>query len=358
MSKTLRRSQTWFQRALWLVAFAFAWFLIGLGGKLVNNLGSAEPMPTLDQFIDAGQAAQVQASRDQADKLMAAANDALAQARQQHQVAQANTRMAADTFNNWLATRHATARPDQDPDLIARSRELDTLKAAERRALAAVQQQQQVLLDAQQQREHANIRRQELEKPALDALERAVQRRELHIFLYRLMLTAPLLAVAGWLYARQRKSAYWPFVWGFIFFAGFAFFVELVPYLPSYGGYVRYLVGIVLTVVIGRQAIVGLQRYLARQQQQEALPERERRATLNYELALKRLGTGLCPGCERSVDLKDTTLDYCPHCGIGLFDHCGRCKVRKGAFLNFCQLCGTPARPHEAGAGGTGTAPP
>ena len=345
MSKTLRRSQTWFQRALWLVAFAFAWFLIGLGGKLVNNLGGAEPMPTLEQFIDAGQAAQVRSIQDHADKVIAAANDALAQARHQHQVAQANTRTEEETFQNWLATRHATARPDQDADLLARTRALDTLKAAERRALAEVQQQQQVLLDAQQQREHANLRRQQLERPALDALERAVQRRELHIFLYRLMLTAPLLAVAGWLYARQRKSAYWPFVWGFIFFAGFAFFVELVPYLPSYGGYVRYLVGIVLTVVIGRQAIVGLQRYLARQQQQEALPELERRATLNYELALKRLGHGLCPGCERSVDLKDATLDYCPHCGIGLYDHCGRCRVRKNAFLNFCQLCGTPARP-------------
>ncbi|HJV02180.1 MAG TPA: serine endopeptidase [Burkholderiaceae bacterium] len=350
MSKTLRRSQTWFQRALWLVAFVFAWFLIGLGGKLVNNLGGAEPMPSLEQFVDAGQAAQVRAEQERADKVIATANDALAQARQQHQVAQANTRAAAETFQNWLATRHATARPDQDPDLIARTRELDQLKTAERQALAAVQQQQQVLLDAQQQRQHANLRREELEKPALEALEHAVQRRELHIFLYRLMLTAPLLAVAGWLYARQRKSAYWPFVWGFIFFAGFAFFVELVPYLPSYGGYVRYLVGILLTVVIGRQAIVGLQRYLARQQQQEALPEVQRRATLNYELALKRLGHGLCPGCERSVDLKDATLDYCPHCGIGLFDHCGRCKVRKNAFLNFCQLCGTPARPHGAEA--------
>ncbi|MBA5687575.1 serine endopeptidase [Rugamonas apoptosis] len=347
MSKTLRRSQSWFQRALWLVAFAFAWFLIGLGGKLVDNLGSAEPLPSLEQFIDAGQAAQVRTAQERADKVIAAANDALAQARQQHQVAQANTHAAAETFQNWLATRHATARPDQDPDLIARTRELDALKTAERLALSAVQRQQQVLLDAQQERQHADLRRQELEKPAHEALERAMQRRELHIFLYRLMLTAPLLAVAGWLYAKQRKSAYWPFVWGFIFFAGFAFFVELVPYLPSYGGYVRYLVGIVLTVVIGRQAIVGLQRYLARQQQQEALPELERRATLNYELALKRLGNSLCPGCERSVDLKESTLDYCPHCGIGLFDHCGRCKVRKNAFLNFCQLCGTPARPHE-----------
>ena len=54
------------------------------------------------------------------------------------------------------------------------------------------------------------------------------------MFLYRLMLTLPLLVIAGW-----------PFVWGSICFALFAFFVELVPYLPSYGGYIRYVVGII-----------------------------------------------------------------------------------------------------------------
>ena len=46
-------------------------------------------------------------------------------------------------------------------------------------------------------------------------------------------LLVPLLALAGWLFVKQRRSTWWPFVWGFIFFALFAFFVELVPYLPD-----------------------------------------------------------------------------------------------------------------------------
>ena len=32
MSKSLRLSEKWFRRGLWLVAFVFAGFLIGLGG--------------------------------------------------------------------------------------------------------------------------------------------------------------------------------------------------------------------------------------------------------------------------------------------------------------------------------------
>ena len=179
-------------------------------------------------------------------------------------------------------------------------------------------------------------------------------------FGYRLALTLPLLVIAGWLFAKKRKSTWWPFVWGFIYFALFAFFVELVPYLPSYGGYVRYAVGIVVTVLVGRYAIVALNRYLARQKLAEAQPETVRRNELSYDTALARLAKSVCPGCERPVDLKNTEIDFCPHCGIGLFDHCRACKARKSAFARFCHACGTaaasaaPAGLRDAGSGPAG----
>jgi hypothetical protein len=343
MSKGLRLTEKWMQRGLWLVAIVFACFLIGLGGKVVDNLSLVEPPASLESFIDPAQATVARTALDIAQKQHAAATAALEQASGRHQVAVSNTRTAQESFTNWLATRSVTARPEQDPALIARTHELDTIKAAERTALAAVEAQQQALLDAAQATERANAQIEELQRPARAAAYRAEKANELRIFGYRLLLTLPLLAGAGWLFARKRKSTYWPFVWGFIFFALFAFFVELVPYLPSYGGYVRYLVGIVLTVVIGRYAITALQRYLARQKAEEALPDAKRRETLRYDTAFARLGKGVCPGCERGVDLKDPTLDFCPHCGIGLFDHCGHCNARKNAFTRFCFACGTPA---------------
>jgi thiol:disulfide interchange protein len=182
-----------------------------------------------------------------------------------------------------------------------------------------------------------------MERGAQSALDKAQRAQELRVFLYRLALTLPLLAAAGWLFAKKRQSTWWPFVWGFIFFALFAFFVELVPYLPSYGGYVRYIVGIVITALVGRYAILALNRYLERQKAAESLPDAQRREELSYDVALARLAKGVCPGCERVVDLKDVTNDFCPHCGIGLHDHCGHCQARKSAFARFCHACGTQA---------------
>jgi hypothetical protein len=343
MSKGLRLTEQWMQRALWLVAFAFAWFLIGLGGKIVDNLWDVEQPLTLEQFMDRSQVATLRAEQEAARARREVAQLHLEQASQQHEVARANTRSARETFDNWLATRRATARPDQDPELIERTRGLDKLERDERTALAAVQAEQQALLDADQAWQRAQSRWERMEKPAREAYAQASTSKELRVFLYRLALTLPLLVLAGWLFARKRQGQYWPFVWGFIFFALFAFFFELVPYLPSYGGYVRYAVGIAVTVLVGRYAIVSLQRYLARQKEAEALPDVQRRQTLRYDAALARLGKGVCPGCERTVDLKDTGLDFCPHCGIGLFDRCGCCTSRKNAFARFCFACGTAA---------------
>ena len=355
MSKALRLSEKWFNRGLWLVALVFAGFLIGLGGALVDDLPKVEQRATLADFMDPVAAPQQRQALQQAQVKTREAQDALKQAQLKHRVAQSDSQVALETFNNWLATRHATARAEQDAELVARSTELDRLKAGERSALAAVQQQQQAVLDAQQATEQAQRSIAQLEEQARAALNQAQRTQELRVFLYRLLLTLPLLAVAGWLFVKQRRSVWWPFVWGFIFFALFAFFVELVPYLPSYGGYVRYAVGILITALVGRYAIQALHRYRERQQQAEALPDAQRREELSYDVALARLAKAVCPGCERPLDLKTPGVDFCAHCGIGLFDHCHQCQARKSAFARFCQACGTPAQ--RASASDTRTLP-
>ena len=345
MNKSLRLSEKWFRLGLWLVAFIFAGFLIGLGGTLIEQLPKVEEPLTQDAFLDPAAAKKAKAAIDHEARNGRDANEALEQARLKLIVAQADVASVHVSLDNWLATRRATARPDQDGELLTRTRALDELTAAERQAQAAVEAQEQRALDASQAGSRAGKALRQLQAEAAVNMEVATKRRQLRIFGYRLALTLPLLAVAGFLFKTSRRSPWWPFVWGFILFALFAFFVELVPYLPSYGGYVRYVVGIIVTVVVGRQAIVSLNRYLERQRLAELKPDVQRRQELSYDSARARLGKGVCPGCERPVDLKDAANDFCPHCGICLHDRCVRCTTRKSAFSKFCFSCGA------AGAG-------
>ncbi|MGH8804466.1 MAG: serine endopeptidase, partial [Polaromonas sp.] len=336
-------SEKWFHRGLWLVALVFAGFLIGLGGTVVGDLPKVEKRLSLDDYMDAAASGALRSAIKNAERAGQEADSALEQAQLKRRAAQADSAAARETFNNWLSTRHATQLADQDPELLSRTKALDTLKDRERAAGVAVEAQQQAALDARQTAARERRKLDELKQAAQQLLNAELRRVELRVFLYRLALTLPLLVVAGWLFVKKRKSTYWPFVWGFILFAVFAFFVELVPYLPSYGGYVRYVVGIVVTALVGRQAIVSLNRYLEKQKLAEQLPDAQRREELSYDTALTRLSKGVCPGCERPVDLKNTAIDFCPHCGIGLHDHCGHCTTRKSAFAKFCHACGTGA---------------
>lgn len=345
MAKTLRLSETWFNRGLWLVALVFAAFLIGLGGTIVGDLPQVEADFSPETFVDQQAITPLRTEQDAARTALANANTALDQANLAANASRQVYETARSSFENWVATRTATQSPDQNAELVARTAQLDELKADLDRTQAAVEAQRKARLDAQQ----ALTRIESDMQPILDTADKqysaAREASELRVFLYRLALTLPLLGLAGWLFRAQRRSQYWPFVWGFIIFALFAFFVELVPYLPSYGGYVRYAVGIILTIIIGRWAILATNRYLAEQKTAEAQPETIRRQTLTYDTALIRMSKSACPSCERPVDFKNTEIDFCPHCGIGLFDHCPACNTRKNAFAPFCHACGTAAKP-------------
>lgn len=349
MSKTLRVSEKWYRRALWLVAFFFASFLTQLGSSVVADLPQVETQVNLDQFVDQAQAEPIRQQISVASKTLKKANTELEQTRLKLQQAQADTATGQEAFNNWVATNNATKDGSgagsvtelaHNTELRARTRAVELLQAAERAALQEVQNQEQIALDASQAVDQLQAQLRAVEDQGRAGYEKALQVQELRVFGYRLALTLPLLLLAAWLLVKKRQGKYWPFVWGFGFFATFAFFVELVPYLPSYGGYVREVVGIVTTVVLGRYAIIAMGRYLEKQKQAEAIPERQRRDSLDYDLALGRLAKSICPGCERPVKLQDTTIDFCPHCGIGLHDHCQVCNTRKSCFSRFCHSCG------------------
>lgn len=343
MRKSLRLSERWFHRGLWIVALAFAVCLIGLGSIVVDDLPHVERQAQRDDFLDQAAAEPLRLAITQAKQAEEDATSAGEQADLKLQAAQQAYGTAKEAFGNWLETRKATNLPSQDQDLITRTRTLDALNSARIAEQHSVDAQNQAVLDAQQAQSVAQSRLDTLNISADTQLATATTRAELRVFGYRLALTLPLLGIAGWLFVRARKSTWWPFVWGFIFFALFTFFVELVPYLPSYGGYIHYGVGLLITVLVGRYTIVSLNRYLAQQKVAEQMPDQIRREELDYDTALTRLTKAVCPGCERPIDLQNMANDFCPHCGIGVFDHCASCTARKSAFARFCHACGTQA---------------
>jgi hypothetical protein len=302
---------------------------------------------TLEQFIDPAQVVRDRVVRDSLGRLERGQVAAHERAQLRLTTAANVYRNARQSFQNWIATRTATTDPTQDPEVLQRTRELDALKSSEQSAQAEVDRLNGELVIVSQAEQQQQQRYRDLEEQARGRYDKARFAQELRVFAIRLMLTLPLLLVAAWLVMRKRKSQYWPLARGFVLFAVFAFFVELVPYLPSYGGYVRYGVGVVASALVGVYVIRAMQRYVARRAEVERQSESERRRALPSEEAIKRISMGVCPGCERAIASNGAggPANFCVHCGMTLFDSCASCATRKNAFFHYCPACGveTPA---------------
>jgi hypothetical protein len=330
--------------AMWVVSVVFAGFLIGLGNLILGDLPQLDDPVTQEQFVDQKGLDRLRGAADAIGADMDAVDTRLEVARLQLEQADKAAASGKETFDAWIRTRTATTSAAQDPEVIARTRQLEALQANQRAAQQAIDALSSERL-ALEQRERANgDAQQRLEAAAWPAFEKALFWQELKVFLWRLLFTLPLLLVAGWLILHKRKSDYWPLARGFVLAAIFAFFVELVPYLPSYGGYIRYIVGIVLTGIAGHFLIKNMRAYLERRQAVEVQAEDERRKMLSHEEAFKKMASNICPGCDRPVaTMGDVKANYCVHCGMTLFNQCGGCGTRKMAFFRFCMACGTSA---------------
>ena len=354
MLKSLRVPEKLFQLASWAVSIVFASFLIGLGGKIVGDLPGVEQRIAVEQFADSSALARGRVVRDSLSRVQLDQEAARDRARLRFSASSNAYRSARGSFENWIATRTATTDPRQDPEVVRRTRELDQLKAGERAAQIEVDSLESDILRVSQAQDAQLRAEADLLEAARVRYDRARFRQELKVFAIRLALTLPLLLVAWWLLATKRRSRYWPLARGFVLFAIFAFFVELVPYLPSYGGYVRYGVGVIASAIAGVYVIRAMQRYMVRRAEAERRSERERRQALDYEAALRQVAAGVCPGCERAIatgpDGKQS--NFCGHCGMTLHDSCGACGTRKNAFYQYCPTCGvatgTPSAPAPA----------
>ncbi|MFL5896477.1 MAG: zinc ribbon domain-containing protein [Thermoleophilaceae bacterium] len=163
----------------------------------------------------------------------------------------------------------------------------------------------------------------------LDAADRASARKaeadrrttDRETFVVRLIYVLLTLAVAFWLFNRQRRMAsrYLALGMAAVGFAAAQALVMAADYTTDYiditqsGPLVLSLVGIALTTA----AFVGLQRYLARR-----LPRR-------------RVRRGECPFCGFPA-----RGEHCEGCGRSILASCATCEQPRRVGTPFCGACG------------------
>ena len=333
----------------WLIALLFAYFLIQVGSSLIADLPLLTKAPRQEQFVDRPRLEPLLSELKPLTQARDNLQGRLEGVRRKEEEAREAYATDKASFDNWRSARSATEQSSQNPEVIARVRQLDTQLDQQRRLSAERQGLERQLGDLQSRIDTPQRQVDQLQAEAQTRWQRARQRAEGRAFVIRLLFVGPLLALAIWQFRRFRGSDQWPFVWGFLLFGLFAFFFELVPYLPSFGAYIRYGVGALLTFLGGRALIRWLNAYLLRKQAEQAAPQQERQSQIRYETALQTLGRSQCPSCERSLSRSDGQLpNFCMHCGLQIHRDCPRCNHHHLSFFPYCPSCGLAAPTAES----------
>ena len=304
MLKFLRVPERLFSIVMALVSIAFAAFLIGLGSKVVADLPRLEERVAIEDHVQPpGALRPLRAELTQREREQTEFAAKAGQARLTHTAAVNAYASARKSFDNWLSTRTATTDPAQDPQVIQRTRELDTLEARRREAQVALE-----ALDA------ADARLATAHGVAARARVRTAARRA------AALRTRIVLAGA----ARVRRT-----VGADAAAAGARRLVleepprqrllaavraasSSSPRSPSSSNSCRTCRATAATFATRWASIATAHRRPLRHQGDAALPgasaqavaaqtEAERRGALDHEACAEEAGANICPGCERPV---------------------------------------------------------
>lgn len=345
-----------------VVYYGIAWllclFLILLSNNIIEDLDQAATRPDVAQFEQTDSLRLLQQRMDVQQKAREALLMQKTTIEKTIETAQANYTTEKQSFDNWVQTRTTLGLPGQDQEVLSRAKKLDNFYQIEqswRGQLDSLDRQIQGVEAGQQAIQTVMDRHRE---GAYQQYTEALKAYELKVFLIRLLFVAPVLALGIFFFARYRNHRFWPLYFGFGFFSLYAFFVGLVPYLPSYGGYIRYTAGVLLSLGAGYYAIRRISRYLEEKKAELQISTRERARKVQIETAEKALENHFCPSCGKDFILKkweipqETTksmpseayrfvTNFCRHCGLELFKPCPSCGHKNFAHLPFCSSCGS-----------------
>ena len=337
------------------IAVILCMFLIALSGKILGDVDDWKERPVAADFENKELIAEKQEKIADLEKEMAPILEERESIKNTLQIARSDHQNAKASFENWLAARKTVGKSSEDEEVLSRAKKLDEFYKTEQSRRREFKTNKSKLDDFNQKIGALNTEIAKERNRAYDEVTTASRSYELKVFLIRLMFILPILLLGVYFAVRFRKHKYWPLFLGFVLFSVYAFFFGLIPYLPSYGGYVRYTVGIILSIVAGAYAINKIRAFVERKKEELKVSTTERAKGVRTETAEKALDNHMCPSCGKDFIVKkwDKSIskenksdhfayvtNFCRFCGLKLFKDCDNCQTTNFAHLPFCSNCG------------------
>jgi hypothetical protein len=328
-------------------------FLILLSNRIINDLDSITNSPYPKDFENETVLASLDKDVENQDAELENLYSKKETIEKTIAMAKENYANEKQSFDNWLQTRKTLGSPDKDREVIDRAKKLDDFYKVEQEWRVELNTLQIQIDDAKKRRYEIQQTIYDEQSEAYEKYEKALNLYDLKVFLIRLVFVIPILALGIFFFVRYRKHKFYPLYFGFTLFSLYAFFFGLVPYLPSYGGYVRYSVGVVLSAGLGYYAIRRIRQYIDRKQAELKVSTQERAKNVQTTTAEKALENHFCPSCGKDfllhkwefptaeTDSYKFVTTFCRHCGLELFRKCSNCGTKNFAHLLFCSSCGT-----------------
>jgi predicted RNA-binding Zn-ribbon protein involved in translation (DUF1610 family) len=330
-------------------------FLILLSNKIIDDLDTITVKPEIESFENKVVLADLDKKSNSLNIEIENLNTKKGSIEKTIATAKENYTNEKQSFDNWVQTRKTLGSPDKDQEVIDRAKKLDEFYKIEQDWRSQLNSRQ-IEIDEREKKQQEIQKLIDKEKEAAETKYSAeLKHSDLKVFLIRLLFVAPVLVLGIFFFVRYRRHKFWPLYFGFTLFSLYAFFFGLVPYLPSYGGYVRYAVGIILSAGLGYYAIKTIRQFIETKQAELQVSTQERAKNVQIEVAEKALENHFCPSCGKDFiikkwefpfknnesDIYKLVTDFCRHCGLELFKNCNKCGNKNFAHLPFCSSCGT-----------------
>ncbi len=340
----------------YLIAIILCGFLISLSGKLLDDVDDWKERPALEEFqnkeflkTNYSKIKKISSKIDSIEEKKSSIKNTI-------KVVNSNYDNAKQSYDNWIEARKTIGSPKEDKEVLKRANELDKYYKTQQdweKELTSINEKIKSL--TKKTYKINNLIEQENDR-AYQERENAIRKYNLKIFLIRLLFIIPILILGIFFIIKYRKHKYWPLFLGFVLFSFYAFFFGLVPYLPSYGGYIKYTVGIILSILFGVYAINKIRTFIEEKKRELKTSTTERAKKVKTETAEKALDNHMCPSCgkdfivkkwDKSAGKKDKNETYgivtnfCRYCGLELFKKCESCNSENFAHLPFCSNCGS-----------------